>query len=320
MASSEERVWRAAPGTLVSAVGFGVLVAGTIATLGSLIYRRDGDLWVSGALLALAVVVLLYTWRFAVHPRLRADHEQVQVRNPFSQQSFRWSDITVIAPGQNGLIVASEARSAEAWCVQKSNAALRRGRFTRADGIAHELIDLLELHEPPLVERETGLRIRRARPDESRLLARLERAASEEQLEHLFDPDRYPYPIGQITRRWHELLRDPSASVFILDQDEQEPLGFVAFAGVDVLRLGIVPAHTGQGYGSALLDFASGQIFDRGARAARLWVLDGNLGARAFYRRHGWVETGRRRPCGYPPAPEELQLTRANPITPRRSQ
>ena len=46
---------------------------------------------------------------------------------------------------------------------------LRRpaGRVTRADRIANQLLDILELHDPPLEDEETGLRIRRARPDES---------------------------------------------------------------------------------------------------------------------------------------------------------
>lgn len=320
MADRAARVWRAAPGTLVVASAFTVLAAGTVAALGYLIYRRDGSPWISGALGLLALAALVYTWRFALHPRLRADAEQVEVRNPFSHRCFPWSDITVIAPGENGLIVGTEEAVAEAWCVQKSNAALRRGRFTRADAVAHELIDLLEVHQPPLTDEVAGLRIRRARPDESRMLTRIERATGEEHLEHIFAPEQYPYPVAQVTTRWRRLLRDRTVRVFVLE-GEDDPLGFVAFScsQAEVLHLGVVPHRTRSGYGSALLEFACGEIFDHGARGARLWVLVDNVAARSFYRGHGWTETDQRRPCVYPPAPEELQMVKVNPTGPRRS-
>ena len=74
----------------------------------------------------------------------------------------------------------------------KSNFASRRGRRTRADRIANQLLDIVELHDPPIEDVESGLRIRRARPDESKLLTRLERAASEGALAHIFPPHAVP--------------------------------------------------------------------------------------------------------------------------------
>ena len=312
------RVWRAAPGTRVAASAFTVLAAAAMAGLGLVVYRREGSPWIPGGLGLLALAALVYTWRFALYPRLRADQDRVEVRNPFSRRSFPWSDITVIAPGENGLVVGTEEVVTQAWCIQKSNGASRRGRFTRADAVAHELIDLLELHQPPLSDEESGLLIRRARPDESRMLTRIERAAGEEQLEHIFAPEQYPYPVAQVTGRWRRLLRDHRSHVFVLDHDDG-PLGFVAFSGAEVLHLGVVPHGTHQGYGSALLEFACGEIFDSGLRETTGWVLVDDVKARAFARRHGWTETEGRRPCVHPPSPEEMQLTRTNPAAPRRS-
>lgn len=318
MVDGARRVWRAAPTTLAAVVVFAVLAAGAVAGLAYLIYRREGSPWIPGALGLLALVALAYAWRFGLHPRLVADDDGVQVRNPFSSRSFAWSDITLVAPGENGLIIGSDDETVEAWCVQKSNASIAQGRFTRADSVAHELIDALELRDPPLEDSETGLRIRRARPDEARLLTRIERAASEDNLEHLFPPEEFPYPVREVTTRWRRLLHDPAARVFVLDRDD-DALGLVAFSGGEVLHLAVVPHRTRLGYGSALLDFAVRQIHDGGEPEGGLWVLEGNAGARAFYRRHGWTETGQRRDCRYAPHPQELRLVKQVRSRPRRA-
>ena len=218
----------------------------------------------------------------------------VEVVNPFRRHSFDWDDITLIAPGENGLIIGSADDVAEAWCVQKSNFATKRGRFTRADRIAHQLIDILELHDPPLEDEETGLRIRRARPDEHRLLTRLERAASEEPLGHIFPPEDYPYPVNEVTRRWRRVLRDRFAHVHLLELFDA-PVGYVAFDDDTVLHLGVVAHQTRRGYGSALIEFACLEIFSSGVGEASLWVLAENEVARAFYRSHGWTDTDGRR-------------------------
>ncbi|MGI3786510.1 MAG: hypothetical protein ACRYG2_37680, partial [Janthinobacterium lividum] len=58
---------------------------------------------------------------------------------------------------------------------------------------------------------------------------------------------------------------------------------------------------------------------DGGEPEGGLWVLEGNAGARAFYRRHGWTDTGQRRPCRYPPHPEELRMVKQVRSRPRRA-
>ena len=312
------RVWRAAPATLAAVSILAVAAAAGVSGLAFLIYRQLSSPWIPAALGVLTLAALVYAWRFGLHPRLVADESSVEVVNPFHRFRFEWDDITVIAPGENGLVIGATDRVAEAWCVQKSNWSLRRGRFTRADEVAHQLIDLLEQHDPPLEDAETGLRIRRARPDESRTLTRIERAASEEHLEHLFPPVEYPYPVAQVTARWRRLLREPTARVYVLDHQD-EVLGFVTFSRAEVLHLGVVPHRTRLGYGSALLEFACREIYDSGETQAVGWVLEGNLTARAFSRSHGWVETAQRRLSPRPPRPEEMRLTKANPVTPRRS-
>ena len=53
--------------------------------------------------------------------------------------------------------------------------------------------------------------------------------------------------------------------------------------------------YTRRGYGSALLEFATLELFSGAEREASLWVLTGNEAARAFYRAHRWAETEERR-------------------------
>jgi ribosomal protein S18 acetylase RimI-like enzyme len=312
------RSWRASPATLVVVSIFALAAAITVPFLAYLIYRRDDEPWIPGGLVLLTVLVLAYAWRFGLHPRLQATDDGVIVTNPFRRRRFGWDEITLIAPGENGLLVGSEDDVAEAWCVQKSNYAARRGRRTRADRIAYELLDMLDVHDPPLGDEETGLRVRRARPDESRLLTRLERAASEDALGHIFPPEEYPYPVTDVTRRWRRLLHDRSTRVYLLELADS-PVGYVAFNSSTVLHLGVLPHHSRRGYGSALLEFASGEIFDLGTVEASLWVLVDNQAARRFYASHRWGDTEDRRRSDYPPQPEELRMVKRNPAAPRRS-
>jgi ribosomal protein S18 acetylase RimI-like enzyme len=318
MSDQTRRVWRAGPMTLVLVSAFALAAGVAVPILAFLIYRNGSALWLPALFGILTMLALLYAWRFGFHPRLRVTDQNVEIINPFRRYSFEWDDITVIAPGENGLLIGSEDSAAEAWCVQKSNFASRRGRVTRADRIAHQLLDIVELHDPPTEDEEAGSRIRRARPDESKLLTRLERAASEVALAHIFPPNQHPYPTSAVARRWRQVLSDRLMHTYLLEVRDS-PVGYVGFDGDTVRHLGVVSDHQRRGYGSALLEFACMEIYAGGVREAFCWVLADNHLARAFYRTRGWTETGVRRNSDYPPHPESLQLMRKNPHAPRRS-
>jgi ribosomal protein S18 acetylase RimI-like enzyme len=319
MSDPTQRVWRAGPVTLVLVAAFALAAGIVIPVLAYLIYKNGSALWLPAILILLTVLVLLYAWRFGFHPRLRVTDQNVEIINPFRRHKFQWNDITVIAPGENGLLIGSEDDAVEAWCVQKSNFASRRGRLTRADRIANQLLDVVELYDPPLeMEEETGLRIRRARPGESRLLTQLERAASEHALAHIFPPEQYPYPTTEVERRWRHVLRSPVMHTYVLELRDG-PVGYVAFDSNTVHHLAVAPDQTRRGYGSALLEFACMEIYGGGAREAFCWVLTDNHAARAFYKALGWTETGERRNSEYPPHPQSLQMMHRNRHVPRRS-
>ncbi len=323
MAIPPPRVWRAAPATL-AVVGLFCVAAGVcIPVLAYLVLLREQSPALPVFLAVLAVFALGYGWRFGLHPSLRADERGVIVTNPGRRVRFGWSEINVLAPGENGLVVGSESDRAEVWCIQKSRWATRRGRRTRADRIVDELCDLQDQYDPPLEDDETGIRIRRARWHEYGLLTRIERSASKAALGHVFPAADYPYPTIAVRRRWRRLLRDRMIQVRVLEQLEAEqlqtPVGLVAFETAGIIRhLAIVPQQFRRGYGSLLLEYATEEIFDSGTSEARLWVLVGNTAARSFYRRRGWTETDERAEAEYPPHPAELMMVRPNPSAPRR--
>ena len=317
MSASPARVWRAATATRWLVAAFALVAGVCIPLLGYLIYRNEHDRVLPGFLGLLTLGCLVYAWLFGLRPRLTASPLGVTVVNPLRRVRFNWSDITVIAPGENGLVIGSRSQLIEAWCIQKSTRGTRKGWITRADRVATELLTLLEKYDPLPADQETGLRIRRARPDESRRLMRMERAASEAHLGHLFPPERYPYPVADVVHRWRRLLRDRFVRVELLEL-HGAPVGYLAYDAGSILHLGVVPHQARRGYGSALLEHATQQIFAGGATQATLWVLAGNTAARAFYRAHDWLETNERRDCGFPPHPPEIKLIRRNPAAPRR--
>lgn len=90
----------------------------------------------------------------------------------------------------------------------------------------------------------------------------------------------------------------------VLYGDDGEMLGyFVAMAGVEemhLLNITVAPCAWHQGHARAMLAALEATCRQRGARQLWLEVRVSNERARAIYRRHGFVEVGRRK--GYYPA------------------
>ena len=86
-------------------------------------------------------------------------------------------------------------------------------------------------------------------------------------------------------------LRDvyfPAVDLWVAEDTDDQPLGFIGFNENHVEMLFVDPAHHRQGIGRALLDFG------RQSRSAMsVDVNEQNPQATAFYQRYGFVQTGR---------------------------
>lgn len=312
------RVWRVSTGSLVAVWIFLVAAGIGVPTLALLSWLRADEPVIAVLLLVLAVAAVAYGWRFGLHPRLIADADGVEVVNPGRRTRMSWEDLTVIAPGENGLILGTEQARTEAWCIQKSKTATRKRRSTRADAIVAELEELQDQFDPPLEDEQTGIRLRRARQSDLDLLTSLERAASEASLGHLFDLDKHPSPTDQVRRRWRRLLRDRRVHIRILEE-YGKPAGLVAWdSGGELRSLAVSPRYAQHGHGSLLLRYATDELMAGGSQELRLWVLEDNREARGFYRSRGWRDTDERSRSEYLPHPVEMKMVRTNPKAPRR--
>jgi ribosomal protein S18 acetylase RimI-like enzyme len=101
------------------------------------------------------------------------------------------------------------------------------------------------------------------------------------------------------TRRWDEILSAAAPRTgTVLVVAGEAVLGFAATGPADgtVGRLYAIyldPALVGTGLGHRLHTAAVGRLRAAGFTAAELWVLHDNARALRFYRREGWVDTGR---------------------------
>jgi ribosomal protein S18 acetylase RimI-like enzyme len=318
MTARTRRVWRVSAKTLVGVWLFVVAAGVGVPALAVLAWLTAGEVLIAIFLAVLAVAAVGYGWRFGLHPRLVATPEGVEVVNPGRRAQLGWEELTVIAPGENGLILGTEGSRTEAWCIQKSKSATRKGRTTRADTSFAELEQLQNRFDPPLEDEQTGIRLRRARQSELDLLTSLERAASEASLRHIFDPEKYPYPTDEVCRRWRRLLGDRRVHIRVLEVDGK-PVGLVAWDSRGQLRhLAVSPGAANHGYGSLLLQYATEELMAGGSSELVLWVLEDNLEARGFYRTRGWRDTEERSDCEYPPHPVEIKMVHTNPSAARR--
>lgn len=156
--------------------------------------------------------------------------------------------------------------------------------------------------------------IRRARPDESETLLRIQREAAVTAFAHIFPPDRYPFPDDGVRVQWQEALDDPEIEIYVAEIFDAgfdgEPAGCVAVGYGFLRNLYVLPEQQGTGLGSTLHDHALERLRDLGFDEAKLWTLEGNHGARRFYERRGWSLNGETREVPFPPNPIDVGYSR----------
>ena len=133
-----------------------------------------------------------------------------------------------------------------------------------------------------------ALRIRRARPEETERLFEIWRGAVDA---------THDFVAAEDLRLFARIVRDdylPNALLWVAADEVDRALGFMGMTGARVDSLFIDPAHHGRGLGRAMIGHA------RAAHPAlEVDVNEQNAGAVGFYRRLGFVETGRRQDAGY---------------------
>jgi [ribosomal protein S18]-alanine N-acetyltransferase len=81
----------------------------------------------------------------------------------------------------------------------------------------------------------------------------------------------------------------------------------------EVLNLAVATNHRRKGQGTALLEAALDEFGLRGAKTVYLEVRESNTGAVAFYEKHGFAKTGRRK--DYYRSPDEAAVTMERKLT-----
>ncbi len=113
----------------------------------------------------------------------------------------------------------------------------------------------------------------------------------------VFNYRLYFYPIFRSDEFYFDEVTVPnlmqSRAAFIPDMlvyDDGVVKGFLHYGGDEVRRLYVEPVLHSQGIGAALLEYAVREL-----GVTRLWALEKNERAIAFYARHGFLPNGERR-------------------------
>jgi RimJ/RimL family protein N-acetyltransferase len=152
---------------------------------------------------------------------------------------------------------------------------------------------------------------RKARDDDLVALMELERTANLAALDHVFPPDRYPFPADDVLARWRLVMDDPAATVMVADDPASD--GLIACAAYDdttLRHLAVRPDHWGQRLATHAIETALDAMDRRGGTLASLWCLQENHRARKLYEYLGWRATGDSREAPWPPHPVEMRYTR----------
>jgi len=111
---------------------------------------------------------------------------------------------------------------------------------------------------------------------------------------------------------------DSATGVALVSESLGEITGFVLGRQIgneaEILNLAILPEKRRRGEGRALLEKALAEFQTRGVRRVFLEVRESNVKAIAFYKKHGFSETGRRK--AYYREPEEAALLMEQQLNP----
>jgi GNAT superfamily N-acetyltransferase len=158
-----------------------------------------------------------------------------------------------------------------------------------------------------VVRRHNGpmeARICQASVDEAPALAALHLRTALFAYASIFPPEAPRPELDRLTLDWERRLRGLHApNVRCFRANGGDHIAGVVMGGADpdhlemghITRFYVDPTHWGQGIGSLLYEAAISHLRQGAYGQASLWVLEGNVRARAWYERLGWTCTGERK-------------------------
>lgn len=149
------------------------------------------------------------------------------------------------------------------------------------------------------------IKVRQASPVEALALAALQRRTALLAYASIF-PAEAPKPqLDQLTADWERRLggsHGPNACGFVAEVPGNPMAGAVVGSGDPddvsfghITRLYVDPKVWGNGVGRSLYEAVISHLSSSGYPRASLWVLEGNVRARHWYERLGWICTGQRK-------------------------
>ena len=151
--------------------------------------------------------------------------------------------------------------------------------------------------------------IRAASERDLHALARTHRLTASHAFAPIFPPEAPLPSMEEFLDAWRENFTPAAVAAgtraFVAETDDT--IGVVVAAPAHLSRLYVLPAWWGRGVGRALYETAMRHIAELGSPRVTLWVLEGNVSARAWYERLGWVLTGARKPVYAPGGIDDVE-------------
>lgn len=143
-------------------------------------------------------------------------------------------------------------------------------------------------------------RLRRADPRDAARLALLAQATFLHAFADDHPGDAIVAHLDEVhSRAWYAAaLADPARALWLVETPRAAPIGYALLAPggtpdlYELKRLYVLGPWQGAGWGARLLDTVEREARERGARRLRLCVYAANAGARRFYARQGFADTG----------------------------
>lgn len=139
-----DHVWR--PNRLAAPAGY--VLAAIFVVLG-VAEAIQGQLGAGIAVICVAPIGVLATWRLASVPYVAASSGGIVVQNPILRRTIQWQNVASVECGYAGLVIRTKDGDAiSAWAIQKSNLARWTHSRTRADDVAAILMSNSGLPQP----------------------------------------------------------------------------------------------------------------------------------------------------------------------------